>query len=102
MNSIAACSSVFEPASARASALRHAGNARRAGMVAANYLYNIARHDGSEIGMVGRGVGIEPLLDPKDRAPRYVAAKFNWIGTPSRRWGWCSCGCRRRSPPCRI
>jgi len=73
-----------------------------AGMVAANYLYNIARHDGSEIGMVGRGVGIEPLLDPKDRAPRYVAAKFNWIGTPSRRWGWCSCGCRRRSPPCRI
>jgi tripartite-type tricarboxylate transporter receptor subunit TctC len=58
-----------------------------AGMVAANYLYNIARHDGSEIGMVGRGVGIEPLLDPKDKAPRYVAAKFNWIGTPQQEVG---------------
>jgi tripartite-type tricarboxylate transporter receptor subunit TctC len=58
-----------------------------AGMVAANYLYNIARHDGSEIGMVGRGVGIEPLIDPKDKGPRYVAAKFNWIGTPQQEVG---------------
>jgi tripartite-type tricarboxylate transporter receptor subunit TctC len=58
-----------------------------AGMVAANYLYNIARHDGSEIGMVGRGVGIEPLLDPKDRGPRYVAWKFHWIGTPQQEVG---------------
>jgi tripartite-type tricarboxylate transporter receptor subunit TctC len=58
-----------------------------AGMVAANYLYNIARHDGAEIGMVGRGVGIEPLLDPKDKAPRYLAAKFNWIGTPQQEVG---------------
>jgi tripartite-type tricarboxylate transporter receptor subunit TctC len=58
-----------------------------AGMVAANYLYNIARHDGSEIGMVGRGVGIEPLIDPKDRGPRYVAAKFNWIGSPQQEVG---------------
>jgi tripartite-type tricarboxylate transporter receptor subunit TctC len=58
-----------------------------AGMVAANYLYNIARHDGSEIGMVGRGVGVEPLIDPKDRGPRYVAAKFNWIGTPQQEVG---------------
>jgi tripartite-type tricarboxylate transporter receptor subunit TctC len=58
-----------------------------AGMVAANYLYNIARHDGSEIGMVGRGVGVEPLLDPKDPAPRYVAAKFNWVGSPQQEVG---------------
>jgi len=48
---------------------------------------NIARQDGSEIGMVGRGVGIEPLLDPKDRGPRYVASKFNWIGTPQQEVG---------------
>jgi tripartite-type tricarboxylate transporter receptor subunit TctC len=58
-----------------------------AGMVAANYLYNIAHRDGSEIGMVGRGVGIEPLLDPKDPGPRYVAAKFNWIGSPQQEVG---------------
>jgi tripartite-type tricarboxylate transporter receptor subunit TctC len=58
-----------------------------AGMVAANYLYNIARQDGSEIGMVGRGTGIEPLLDPKDKGARYVAQKFNWIGTPQQEVG---------------
>jgi tripartite-type tricarboxylate transporter receptor subunit TctC len=58
-----------------------------AGMVAANYLYNIARQDGSEIGMVGRGTGIEPLLDPKDKGPRYAAQKFNWIGTPQQEVG---------------
>jgi tripartite-type tricarboxylate transporter receptor subunit TctC len=58
-----------------------------AGMVAANYLYNIARHDGSEIGMVGRGAGIEPLLAPKDKAQRYVASRFNWIGTPQQEVG---------------
>jgi tripartite-type tricarboxylate transporter receptor subunit TctC len=57
------------------------------GMVAANYLYNIARQDGSELGMVGRGTGIEPLLDPKDKGPRYVATKFNWIGTPQQEVG---------------
>jgi len=56
-------------------------------MVAASYLYNIARQDGSEIGMVGRGTGIEPLLDPKDKALRYVATKFNWIGTPQQEVG---------------
>ncbi|HLH94112.1 MAG TPA: tripartite tricarboxylate transporter substrate-binding protein [Xanthobacteraceae bacterium] len=58
-----------------------------AGMTAANHLYNIARRDGSEIGMVGRGVGIEPLLDPKDKAVRYVATNFNWIGTPQQEVG---------------
>jgi tripartite-type tricarboxylate transporter receptor subunit TctC len=57
------------------------------GMVAANYLYNIARRDGSEIGMVGRGTGIEPLLDPKDKGPRYLATRFNWIGTPQQEVG---------------
>jgi tripartite-type tricarboxylate transporter receptor subunit TctC len=57
------------------------------GMVAANYLYSIARQDGSEIGMVGRGTGIEPLLDPKDKALRYVATRFNWIGTPQQEVG---------------
>src|SRR5882672_3141947 len=37
-----------------------------AGMISANYLYNIAPRDGSELGMVGRAVGTQPLLDPKD------------------------------------
>src|SRR5262249_52909889 len=42
------------------------------GMIAANYLYNIAPRDGSEIGIVGRAVGTQPLLDPNDKAPKYV------------------------------
>ena len=58
-----------------------------AGMIAANYLYNIAPRDGSEMGMVGRAVGIQPLIDPKDPGPRYVATKFNWIGTPQKEVG---------------
>ncbi len=37
--------------------------------------------------MVGRGTGIEPLLDPNDKGPRYVATKFNWIGTPQQEVG---------------
>lgn len=58
-----------------------------AGMVAANYLYNIAPRDGSEMGMVGRAVGTQPLIDPKDPGPRYVATRFNWIGTPQQEVG---------------
>src|SRR6185437_14957406 len=54
---------------------------------AANYLYNVAQHDGSEIGMVGRAVGTLPLLDPKAKGPRYVATKLNWIGSPQQEDG---------------
>jgi tripartite-type tricarboxylate transporter receptor subunit TctC len=58
-----------------------------AGIVAANYLYNIARQDGSEIGMMGRATGTQPLIDPKDKGPRYDARRFNWIGTPQQEVG---------------
>ena len=58
-----------------------------AGIIAANYLYNIAPRDGSEIGIVGRAVGTQPLIDPSDKAPKYVATKFNWIGTPQQEIG---------------
>jgi tripartite-type tricarboxylate transporter receptor subunit TctC len=58
-----------------------------AGVTAANYLYNVAQHDGSEIGMVGRAVGTLPLLDPKAKGPRYVATKLNWIGSPQQEDG---------------
>jgi tripartite-type tricarboxylate transporter receptor subunit TctC len=57
------------------------------GVVVANHLYNIAAKDGSEIGMVARGAATQPLLDPKDRGPKYEATKFNWIGTPQQEVG---------------
>jgi tripartite-type tricarboxylate transporter receptor subunit TctC len=57
------------------------------GVVLANYLYNVAPHDGSEIGMIARGAGTQPLIDPSDKGPRYDATKFNWIGTPQQEVG---------------
>lgn len=58
-----------------------------AGVISANYLFNIAPRDGSEMGMVGRAVGTLPLIDPKNPGPRYTATKFNWIGTPQQEVG---------------
>src|SRR5690606_11524295 len=53
-----------------------------AGIISANYLYNVAARDGSEMGMVGRAVGTYSLLNPTDQAPKYDATKFNWLGSP--------------------
>jgi tripartite-type tricarboxylate transporter receptor subunit TctC len=58
------------------------------GVVSANYLYNVAPPDGSELGMVGSVVGTLPLISPQDSALRYTATKFNWIGTPQREIGF--------------
>jgi tripartite-type tricarboxylate transporter receptor subunit TctC len=57
------------------------------GIVVANHLYNVAPRDGSEIGMVARASATQPLLDPKDRSPKYVATTFNWIGNPQQEVG---------------
>jgi tripartite-type tricarboxylate transporter receptor subunit TctC len=57
------------------------------GVILANYLYNIAPRDGSEIAMLPRGAATQPLLDPKDSGPKYVATRFNWIGTPQQEVG---------------
>jgi len=57
------------------------------GIVAANYLYNVSARDGSELGMTGRASAIEPLMNPADKSVRFVATKFNWIGTPQQEIG---------------
>ena len=57
------------------------------GIVMLNYLYNVAPRDGSEIAMLPRGAATQPLLDPKDHAPKYIATTFNWIGTPQQEVG---------------
>jgi tripartite-type tricarboxylate transporter receptor subunit TctC len=57
------------------------------GVIVSNYLYNVAARDGSEIAMLPRGAATQPLLDPKDTAPKYAATKFNWIGTPQQEVG---------------
>jgi tripartite-type tricarboxylate transporter receptor subunit TctC len=48
---------------------------------AANYLYNLAKRDGTVIGTFSRGITMLPLID--STGVRYETLKFNWIGSPS-------------------
>jgi tripartite-type tricarboxylate transporter receptor subunit TctC len=51
------------------------------GITSANYLYNEAQKDGSEIGMLQRGVPADKLLRGDTSGARFDAEKFNWIGS---------------------
>ncbi|MDB5510133.1 MAG: tripartite tricarboxylate transporter family receptor [Hyphomicrobiales bacterium] len=51
------------------------------GIVATNFLYNIASKDGLTIGGVQNNTPFEPLLGTKEAD--YDPKKFNWIGSPS-------------------
>ncbi len=51
------------------------------GIVATNYLYNVAPKDGTTIGGVQNNTPFEPLFGT--RAATYDPLKFNWLGTPS-------------------
>lgn len=48
-------------------------------IVLANALYNVLPKDGTAIGIIGRGVPMEPLFGRK--GPKFDATKFNWIGS---------------------
>jgi tripartite-type tricarboxylate transporter receptor subunit TctC len=48
-------------------------------IVLANALYNTLPKDGTAIGIIGRGVPMEPLFGRK--GPRFDATKFSWIGS---------------------
>lgn len=51
------------------------------GIVATNYMYNIAPKDGLVFACVQNNAPLEPLFGTK--SANYDATKFNWIGTPS-------------------
>ena len=51
------------------------------GLVAMDYLFHTAEHDGSVIALVENGPPLAPLFGVKQA--RYDATKFNWLGTPS-------------------
>jgi tripartite-type tricarboxylate transporter receptor subunit TctC len=53
---------------------------------AANYLYSIAPKDGSTIGIIGRGLPMEPLLG----TAAYDSRKFTWIGSISNETSLCA------------
>jgi tripartite-type tricarboxylate transporter receptor subunit TctC len=51
------------------------------GILAVNYLYNIAAKDGTVIGEVQNNTPFEPLFGTQKA--KYDPLKFNWLGTPS-------------------
>jgi tripartite-type tricarboxylate transporter receptor subunit TctC len=46
----------------------------------ANYLYNVAPKDGTVFGIFGRGLPMDPLLQPGSGA-QFDASKFTWLGS---------------------
>ncbi len=59
-----------------------------AGLVATNWLYNIAPHDGSVMGATYSTLLTEPLLG--DTASKYDPTKFEWIGSITRQYNVCT------------
>jgi tripartite-type tricarboxylate transporter receptor subunit TctC len=52
------------------------------GLVATNWLYNVAHKDGLNIGMINTNLAFNPLFG--DRNAQFNADKFNWLGSPSK------------------
>jgi tripartite-type tricarboxylate transporter receptor subunit TctC len=46
-----------------------------------NFLDNVAAKDGTEIGLVGRGAAMEPLLGGETSAAKFDPTKMAWIGS---------------------
>src|SRR5207302_10856998 len=59
------------------------------GVKVMNYLYNVARKDGTVIGTFARGLVIEPLLGHA-QGTQFEATKFNWIGSVSNEVSICA------------
>src|SRR5262249_43781659 len=47
----------------------------------ANYIYNAAPKDGTEIALIGRGVAMDPLLNGDATTAKFDATKFHWLGS---------------------
>jgi tripartite-type tricarboxylate transporter receptor subunit TctC len=65
------------------------------GLIMTNYLYNVAKRDGTVIGMPTSNVPLEPrlkLLSSDGSAAKFDLARFSWIGTtlqePQVTWVW--------------
>ena len=54
---------------------------------AANYLYNVAAKDGTELGNFSSSATVEPLMD-NDQA-RFDATKFSWVGSMNQEINFC-------------
>src|SRR5215203_1366380 len=47
----------------------------------ANYLFNAAPRDGTEIAILGRGVAMEPLLGGSASQGKFDSTRFAWLGS---------------------
>jgi tripartite-type tricarboxylate transporter receptor subunit TctC len=47
----------------------------------ANYIYNVAARDGSEIAIVGRGVAADPMLNGNASNAMFDATRITWLGS---------------------
>ena len=47
----------------------------------ANYIYNVAPRDGTEIAIVGRGVAADPMLNDNASNAMFDATRFTWLGS---------------------
>src|SRR5215212_6493524 len=47
----------------------------------ANFLYNAAPKDGTTLGMIGRGLAVEPLIGAS--AAQFDGRRFTWLGSGS-------------------
>ncbi|MBX9778357.1 MAG: hypothetical protein K2Y71_28585 [Xanthobacteraceae bacterium] len=54
----------------------------------ANFLYNVAPKDGTAIGIVGRGMAMEPLIGGSPT--QYDARRYTWIGSVSDQVSLCA------------
>jgi tripartite-type tricarboxylate transporter receptor subunit TctC len=52
------------------------------GIIAANYIYNVAKPDGLTIGLVNPAIYIDQLMGSKE--VKFDWPKFSWIGSPER------------------
>ena len=50
-------------------------------MTAANYIAQVAAKDGTEIAIVGRGVGMDRLVFGQKSAARFDATQMEWLGS---------------------
>ena len=56
------------------------------GVRATQFLFNVARKDGTVIGVIAREAPLIPLLEP-EKAIGFNATEFNWIGSPQQELG---------------
>src|SRR6202051_821969 len=47
----------------------------------ANYIYNVAPRDGTEIAIVGRGVAADPMLNGNASNAMFDPTRFTWLGS---------------------